>query len=471
MKCRIIPLFAAVASVPMLFGATPLNAQEAQRWTLEECIAYAFEHNIEVKQAELDVQTKRLTRSDAGWAYAPDISASSSYSFSSGRVLDPTTYEFVEHQSVNGTSTSVGASVTLFNGMRNLHNLERSRLDLRAALLGVEKARNDIRLNITAYYLEILCAEENIRNAEQTVETLKIQEEKTRKSVEMGKVTSADLLQIRSQLANAENTLLSARNSYDIARLNICQLLEIEDYTTFHTVAPSDNILGNTPMPVSTDALLASAQQLPEVESARLGIDIARRDLRIARSSYYPTLSLSAGYELLELLRTSNVGNSRIIPIIVTTASGSCNREELLERGFSDCLLKPFSISELMEVSDKCAMKGKQNEKPDFSSLLSYGNESVMLDKLIAETEKEMQSVRDAEQRKDFQELDALTHHLHSSWEILRADQPLRELYKQLHGSAVPDYEALNNAVTAVLDKGSEIIRLAKEERRKYENG
>ena len=177
------------------------------------------------------------------------------------------------------------------------------------------------------------------------------------------------------------------------------------------------------------------------------------------------------GFELLELLRTSNVGNSRIIPIIVTTASGSCNREELLERGFSDCLLKPFSISELMEVSDKCAMKGKQNEKPDFSSLLSYGNESVMLDKLIAETEKEMQSVRDAEQRKDFQELDALTHHLRSSWEILRADQPLRELYKQLHGSAVPDYEALNNAVTAVLDKGSEIIRLAKEERRKYENG
>ena len=177
------------------------------------------------------------------------------------------------------------------------------------------------------------------------------------------------------------------------------------------------------------------------------------------------------GFELLELLRTSNVGNSRIIPIIVTTASGSCNREELLERGFSDCLLKPFSISELMEGSDKCAMKGKQNEKPDFSSLLSYGNESVMLDKLIAETEKEMQSVRDGEQRKDFQELDALTHHLRSSWEILRADQPLRELYKQLHGSAVPDYEALNNAVTAVLDKGSEIIRLAKEERRKYENG
>ncbi len=177
------------------------------------------------------------------------------------------------------------------------------------------------------------------------------------------------------------------------------------------------------------------------------------------------------GFEVLELLRTSNVGNSRTIPIVVTTASGSCNKEELIERGFADCLLKPFSISELMEVSDKCAMKMEQIEKPDFTSLLSYGNESVMLDKLITETEKEMQAIRDAERRKDLQELDALTHHLRSSWEILRADLPLRELYKQLHGSAASDYEALNKAVTAVFDKGSEIIQQAKEERRKYNNG
>jgi len=177
------------------------------------------------------------------------------------------------------------------------------------------------------------------------------------------------------------------------------------------------------------------------------------------------------GFELLELLRSSNVGNSKNIPVVVTTASGSCSKEELMERGFSDCLLKPFSISELMEVSDKCAMKGCRNEKPDFSTLLSYGNESVMLEKLITETEKEMQAVRDAERHKDLQELDALTHHLRSSWEILRADQPLRELYKLLNGNSTPDYEALNKAVTAVLSIGAEIIRLAKEERRKYNNG
>ena len=177
------------------------------------------------------------------------------------------------------------------------------------------------------------------------------------------------------------------------------------------------------------------------------------------------------GFELLELLRTSNVGNSKTIPVVVTTASGSCSKEELMERGFSGCLLKPFSISELMEVSGKCAMKGKLNEKPDFTSLLSYGNESVMLDKLITETEKEMQAIRKAGLKKDLQELDALTHHLRSSWEILRADQPLRELYKLLHSDGTPDDKTIGNAIKAVLDKGSEIIRLAKEERKKYNNG
>ncbi|MCZ2531875.1 ATP-binding protein [Bacteroides fragilis] len=177
------------------------------------------------------------------------------------------------------------------------------------------------------------------------------------------------------------------------------------------------------------------------------------------------------GFELLELLRASNVGNSRTIPVVVTTASSSCSKEELIERGFAGCLLKPFSISELTEISDKCAIKGKQNEKPDFTSLLSYGNEAVMLEKLITETEKEMQSLRYAEQRKDLPELDALTHHLRSSWEILRADRPLRELYKLIHHNGTPDDKAIGNAVRAVLDKGSEIIRLAKEERKKYNNG
>ena len=142
-----------------------------------------------------------------------------------------------------------------------------------------------------------------------------------------------------------------------------------------------------------------------------------------------------------------------------------------MERGFAGCLFKPFSISELMEVTDNCAAKEVYDEKPDFSTLLSYGNEAVMLEKLIAETEKEMQAVKDAEQNKDLQELDTLTHHLRSSWQILRTDQPLGKLYALLHEEGTPDWDAIHHAVIVVLDKGSEIIQQAKEERRKYENG
>lgn len=177
------------------------------------------------------------------------------------------------------------------------------------------------------------------------------------------------------------------------------------------------------------------------------------------------------GFELLELLRSSNVGNAKTIPVVVETASGSCHAEELLEKGFAGCLFKPFSISELIEVSDKCAMKGTPDGKPDFSTLLSYGNETIILDKLITETRKEMLAVRDAAARNNLQELDTLVHHLRSSWEILRVGQPLEELYGLLHADDVSNDEALSRAVTAVLDKGAEIILLAKEERRKYEDG
>jgi len=144
-------------------------------WTLDDCIAYALEHNIEVKQQELVTETKQVTFSESKWAYAPHVSASSGYNLSTGRVLDPTTYDFIENQTVQGSNSSLSVGVTLFGGMKKLHSLKRAQFDLQSALLRIEKACNDISLNVTARYLEILCAAENIRNAEQIVATLRIQ--------------------------------------------------------------------------------------------------------------------------------------------------------------------------------------------------------------------------------------------------------------------------------------------------------
>lgn len=175
------------------------------------------------------------------------------------------------------------------------------------------------------------------------------------------------------------------------------------------------------------------------------------------------------GYEVLELLRSSNIGNARDIPIIVATASGSCNVLELIERGFAGCLFKPFTLEELIAATEN-ALKTKPNDDlPDLKPLLAYGDSGVMLDRLIAETEKDMQDLGKAGVNLDSKALADLSHRLRSSWAVIRADSPLWLLHGCIQ-SGCSDAE-LQQSVKAVLKKGDMIIELAKEERRKYDNG
>ena len=174
------------------------------------------------------------------------------------------------------------------------------------------------------------------------------------------------------------------------------------------------------------------------------------------------------GYEVLELLRSSDVGNSKEIPVIVATASGSCTEEELLAHGFTACLFKPFDITELLEVSEKYAIRDNGADyRPDFTSLLAYGDKAAMLERLITETEKDMQAMREAVERLDRKVLDGQVHRLRSSWAVIRADKPLWELYNVLHGERECTMEELRYAVDGVLRMGTLIIELAKEEERR----
>ncbi len=279
----------------LIFAYSSGYAQPKQ-WTLAECVEYAKENNIDIKSKRLEVETSQINLSEAKWAYAPTISASNSSNLSQGRVLDPTTYQYVEDQTVTGNNTSVSASIAIFDGMINFHNLKRSNLSLSSALLGVQKAENDIMLSITAYYLEVLLAMENIHSCEQIVESLKLQRDNTAKMVEVGKVTSADLLLVESQLSDASGNLLTSKNQLYIAKLNLCQILEIEDFTNF-TISPDDIVM--TPLqelPQSASEIINCTEWLPELQVAQLNIDIAQRDVKIAKSAYYPTISLSASY-------------------------------------------------------------------------------------------------------------------------------------------------------------------------------
>lgn len=176
----------------------------------------------------------------------------------------------------------------------------------------------------------------------------------------------------------------------------------------------------------------------------------------------------TSGYDVLDLLRSSNVGNSKDIPVVVATASTGYGKEKLTGMGFTGVLFKPFSMQELMKVCESCIPTHSRVMKPDFSTLLSYGNEVTLLDKLVEATEEEMRTFREASERKDTEALRVWLHHLRSSWMVLRTEAPLQRLQTLLAESA-PDERRIQQAVMEILETGDTIMRLAKEERRKYD--
>ena len=155
------------------------------------------------------------------------------------------------------------------------------------------------------------------------------------------------------------------------------------------------------------------------------------------------------GFEVLELLCSSQVGNSQDIPVVVATALGSCDEEELLAKGFAGCLFKPFSISELLTVSEKClSTRIYSEELPDLTPLLAYENKAAMLDHLITETEKDIQAIREAGEQYDRRTLGEWVHRLCSSWAVIRADKPLWALHRLLHGKTGSSDTELETAIS-----------------------
>lgn len=282
-------------SILAMLAAGTLCAQTPPKVrTLEECIDYALEHNIEIKRQELGVSNSDIGLSESLWDYAPSLSAGSSYSISSGRVLDQTTYEFIENNVVGSSSASVSGSVQVFSGMRRHYALKKAKASMKASLADLASVRQDIELNVTAAYLQILCDQENLASAREMASMLESQMEKIQTMVELGRVTEADLLQIRSQHYAALNDVAAAEGQCRLSKMELCQLLEIQDWEDF-AVEPM-NVNDYDGMQLFPIADSIAVESRPEYRSAEASVEVARRNLQMARSSYYPTLSLLAGY-------------------------------------------------------------------------------------------------------------------------------------------------------------------------------
>lgn len=274
------------------FVICTFEMQAQKQWTLKECVDYALENNIQIKQSMLSLQVVEQDKKANFGNMLPNLNGSASHSYFFGRSIDPTTNSFTNEQ-VQSNNFSVRTSVTLFDGFYLQNTLEQSKLNYLAGQSDLQKASDDITLNVIASYLQVLYSSELVANANKSVESLTKQKDKTSKLVEAGSLAKGSLLDVESQVANEELNLVNAENALNSSVLTLVQLLELTSTKGFEILPPEANlpsqkILSLSPAEIYTAALA----KLPEVKSSEYSLQSAEKGMQIAKSGRIPTLSM-----------------------------------------------------------------------------------------------------------------------------------------------------------------------------------
>jgi outer membrane protein len=287
---RILLIFIALLSV-----ATFTQAQEP--WTLEDCINYAIENNITVKRQELSAESAEKTHFQSLMEILPNANANANHYYNSGKTLNTETYTY-ENQSFQGGSLSATSEITVFNGLQNFNTIQKNKFDLLSQLETVEKVKNDITLNVSTAYLQILLNKELRDNAQQQLDITLEQIEKTKRLVEIGNAAKGDLLQIESQAAMEKATLTDANNNLKISYLDITQLLNLNEDEDFQIVFPEipEITLSDDISDVST-VYSEAVSFLPEIKSAELMLKSSQKGLAISYGKISPSLFFGYQYQ------------------------------------------------------------------------------------------------------------------------------------------------------------------------------
>ncbi|MFO8021785.1 MAG: TolC family protein [Perlabentimonas sp.] len=264
-------------------------------WNLKQCIEFALENNIQVKQQELNVKMNENQVTRAKYNAFPNLNASANHNYSFGRAIDYGSNTV--SQDLEATSFSINSSVSLFNGFQITNTKKQEQLNLSAALSDVEKLKNNIALNIAAAYLQILFNEEMLETAEGQKELTMLQVERTRQLVNAGSLPERNLLEIEAQLASDEMQIVNAQNQLDLSYLTLTQLLELKSPEGFSILKPDLSDFKETIPADSPVNVFEQAQQiLPQIKGASLRVQSAQQGVEIAEGGQYPRLSLSTSY-------------------------------------------------------------------------------------------------------------------------------------------------------------------------------
>ncbi len=280
----------------LLFGmGFSISAQQA--WSLEDCIQYAMENNIQIKQSILNTEYNENLLKQSKLGQIPNLSGSSNYTYSWGRALDQTTYRYTDNQQIGSVSMGLSSYTNLFNGLQVRNTIQQNRLNLMASYEDVQKVRNDISLNIAAAYLTIMFNKELLTVTSSQMEITGQQVERTRKMVDAGKLARGNSLEIQAQYASEELNIVNAENQLAISLLNLQQTLDLPIDTAFDVVIPDLADPDEDPLVVNAlDVYQTAEQEMPEIKSAMLGLESAEKGVAIAKGGRSPQLYLSANF-------------------------------------------------------------------------------------------------------------------------------------------------------------------------------
>lgn len=263
-------------------------------WTLEECVDYAMEHNLTIVQSVISQNSAEYQYKASKNAWLPTISADASQSFGFGQ---SPSYNGV-YVSDNSASLSFGisANMPLFNGLNLYHQTKASRLEMNASKKDLEAAKYDLKLLIMSYYMQVVFNKELKAIAEKQLALTEEQHSKTQQLYELGKVAESNVYESAAQVATAKSTLVQAENSLILSILDIVQALELESIEDFDVVSPDSFEIEDLTLPSQEATYDFAVEHQPKMEAANLRLEKLYSEVKASKSSWYPSLSLFAGY-------------------------------------------------------------------------------------------------------------------------------------------------------------------------------
>ncbi len=264
-------------------------------WTLDDCINYALENNIEIKRQTLAADLSEYEYQQSKFAMLPNLNAGLIHTFSSGRALNTETYEWQDRKNQDG-SFGIASNLTLFNGLKNYYSIHKKRYDLLQSHAMVDKLKNDITIILASSYLQILFDEELLEVAKSQLEITELQVERMKKMVEVGNSAKGELLDIITQRAIENLNVTNAQNQLEISILNLTQLLDLGSVKDFRIVRPQNLIVEELLLPEVDSFYNTAISNLPQIKGAEYNVNSAEQSLAIAKGDRYPNLFLRSEY-------------------------------------------------------------------------------------------------------------------------------------------------------------------------------